>query len=156
VAKTLEEKQMRAYGMYMALMGGMAMVQAAAGDALALPAAGQTATVQHETPWAYGKEQYTVAVTNAASGQLRIKATKTGNTAKPPSGPEDVVSTDDDKAARLAELEPVGTWRELVISSEPMAEALPDAMPLNGWMSAGGARGATVGAARKGSGDCAR
>jgi len=156
VAKTLEEKQMRAYGMYMAVMGGMAMVQAAAGDALALPAAGQTATVQHETPWAYGKEQYTVAVTNAASGQLRIKATKTGNTAKPPSGPKDVVSTDDDKAARLAELEPVGTWRELVISSEPMAEALPDAMPLNGWMSAGGAGGATVGAARKSSGDCAR
>jgi len=156
VAKTQEQKQMRAYGMYMAVMGGMAMVQATAGDALELPAAGQTTTVQHETPWAYGKEQYAVAVSSAASGELRVKATKTGNTSKPPSRPDGVVSTDGDKAARLAELEPVGTWRELVISPAPMAETLPDTMSLKGWMSASGDGGATVGAARNAAGDCAR
>lgn len=155
-AKTQEEKQMRAYGMYMAVMGGMAMVQAAAGDALALPAPGQTATVQHETPWAYGKEHYAVAVTRATSGELRVRATKTGTTAKAPSGADDVISTDDDQAARLAELEPVGTWRELVIGSAPMAASLPDTFPLKGWMSVPGKGGATVGAARKASGDCAR
>jgi hypothetical protein len=37
-----------------------------------------------------------------------------------------------------------------------MAEGVPDTMSLKGWMSASGKGGATVGAARKASGDCAR
>ncbi|GEM_PF-124996 len=156
-AKTQEEKQMRAYGMYMAVMGGMAMVQGITGDALALPAEGQTSTAQRETSWAYGKELYAVAVTHAAGGEIRIKMTKTENTTRTPSsGPDDIVNTDGDKAARLAELDPVGTSRELVIAAAPMAEGVPDAMSLQGWMSASGKGGATVGAARKASGDCAR
>jgi hypothetical protein len=139
-AKTQEEKQMRAYGLYMAVMGGMAMAQSIVGDTLEVPAEGQAATVQRETPWAYGKEQYAVRVSNGADDVLR----------------DDVVSTDDDKAARLAELEPVGTSRELVISAAPMAASVTDDMSLKGWMSASGKGGATVGAARKASGDCAR
>jgi len=95
-------------------------------------------------------------LTSATSGELRVRATKTGTTAKAPSGADDVISTDDDQAARLAELEPVGTWRELVIGSAPMAASLPDTFPLKGWMSVPGKGGATVGAARKASGDCAR
>jgi len=156
-AKTQEEKQMRAYGLYMAVMGGMAMAQSIVGDTLEVPAEGQAATVQRETPWAYGKEQYAVRVSNGADDVLRIKVTKTGNTTRTPSsGRDDVVSTDDDKAARLAELEPVGTSRELVISAAPMAASVTDDMSLKGWMSASGKGGATVGAARKASGDCAR
>jgi len=156
-AKTAEEKQMRAYGMYMAVMGGMAMVQGVAGDTLELPADGQAVTVQRETSWAYGKEQYAVTVTGGAGGELRVKAVKTANTTKTPrSGPDDFLSTDDDKAARLAELEPVGTTRELVISAAPMAAGIPDAMSLAGWLSASGKGRATVGEARTSSDDCAR
>lgn len=162
-AKTAEEKQMRAYGMYMAVMGGMAMVQGVAGDTLELPADGQAVTVQRETSWAYGKEQYAVTVTGGAGGELRVKAVKTANTTNttnttktPRSGPDDFLSTDDDKAARLAELEPVGTTRELVISPAPMAAGIPDAMSLAGWLSASGKGGATVGEARTSSDDCAR
>jgi hypothetical protein len=138
-------------------MGGMAMAQSIAGDTLEVPPEGRAATVQRETPWAYGKEQYAVTVTGGAGGELRIKAVKTANTTKTPrSGPDDFVSTDGDKAARLAELEPVGTSRELVISSAPMAAGIPDAMSLAGWLSASGKGGATVGEARTASGDCAR
>ncbi|MEK0265987.1 hypothetical protein QT383_06735 [Stenotrophomonas rhizophila] len=156
-AKTQEEKQMRAYGLYMAVMGGMAMAQGIAGDTLELPAEGQASTVQRETSWAYGKEQYAVTVNNGVDGELRIRVAKTGNTTRTPSsGPDDIVSTDGDKAARLAELEPVGTARELVIASSPMGASVPDDMSLKGWMSASGKGGATVGAARKASGDCAR
>lgn len=156
-AKTPEEKQMRAYGMYMAVMGGMAMVQGIIGDALELPAEGQTSTSQRETSWAYGKEMYAVAVTHAAGGEIRVKMTKMDNTTRTlPSGPDDIISTDGDRAARLAELDPVGTSRELVIASTPRADGLPDTMPLKGWLSASGKGGATVGAARKASGDCAR
>lgn len=156
-AKTQEEKQMRAYGLYMAVMGGMAMAQGIAGDTLELPAEGQASTVQRETSWAYGKEQYAVTVNNGVDGGLRIRVAKTGNTTRTPSsGPDDIVSTDGDKAARLAELEPVGTARELVIASSPMGASVPDDMSLKGWMSASGKGGATVGAARKASGDCAR
>ena len=57
---------------------------------------------------------------------------------------------------RHAELDPVGTSRELVIAAAPMAESVPDTMSLKGWMSASGKGGATVGAAREASGDCAR
>jgi hypothetical protein len=156
-ARTQEEKQMRAYGLYMAVMGGMAMAQSIAGDTLELPAEGQASTVQRETPWTYGKEQYAVTVSNRTDGELRIRVAKTGNTTRTPSsGPDDIVSTDDDKAARLAELEPVGTSRELVISAAPKVASVPDDMSLKGWMSASGKGGATVGDARKASGDCAR
>jgi hypothetical protein len=156
-AKTQEEKQMRAYGLYMAVMGGMAMAQSIAGETLEVPAEGQAVTVQREMPWAYGKEQYAVTVNNRADGELRIRVAKTGTTTSTPAaGPDDVVSTDGDKAARLAELEPVGTARELVISAAPMGASVPDDMSLKGWMSVSGKGGATVGAARKASGDCAR
>ncbi|MGX9188979.1 hypothetical protein [Stenotrophomonas sp. Ker107b] len=156
-AKTQEEKQMRAYGLYMAVMGGMAMAQGIAGDTLELPAEGQASTVERETSWAYGKEQYAVTVNNDVDGELRIRVAKTGNTTRTPSsGPDDIVSTNGDKAARLAELEPVGTARELVIASSPMGASVPDDMSLKGWMSASGKGGATVGAARKASGDCGR
>ncbi len=67
----------------------------------------------------------------------------------PETGPDDMFSTDEDRAARLAELEPVGTWRELIISAEPRAAEIPAEMSLGGWVSDDGQVMATVGEARK-------
>lgn len=153
---TPEQKQMRAYGLYMGVIGGVAMVQGVVDPDQALPAPGQTVTQQRETHWAYGKEHYAVTLQQAATGELRIKVTKTANvTTTPDAAPDATFSSDDDKAARLAELSPVGSWGEVVISGARGA-ALDDAMSIRGWMPARGDAADTVGQARSSGQACTR
>jgi len=150
-AAPLSGGQLRAIrgAQYMGALAGMAMVTGVAGREAEVPAAGASISTEKTTAWAYGKERYVLAVSRDAVGQLRIRATKIATeTTTPASGPEDRLSTDDDRAARLAELEPVGTWREMVVSPHERTEALPATTSLRGWVDASGDTYASVAEAR--------
>lgn len=149
---TPEQTQMSAYGRYMAVMGGAAMVQDVLGPNVELPQSGATQTLQREKSWAYGKEQYEVTVSQGADGTLRIDSVKTGiTTTTPDAEPDASFSTDDDKAAQRADLEPVGTKRELVLSGQQEA-AMAGSFPLKGWVPARGEAVGSVDQARKAAG----
>lgn len=137
-------------GQYMTLLGNVAMVQGAVGHALQLPANGTTLDATVETGWAYGKEQFSLRTTRLADSGVRFHMIKRGNRITiPASDPDDMFSTDDDRAARLAELEPVGAWRELVISATPRMAEIPAEMSLKGWVDDSGHAMANVGEARQ-------
>ncbi|KAG1223761.1 hypothetical protein G6F68_020259 [Rhizopus microsporus] len=57
-------------------------------------------------------------------------------------------STEDDQAARLSELVPVGSWTEVVIHGGPRQAQVDPGMSLKGWVSMGDDRAATVAEAR--------
>lgn len=83
-------------------------------------------------------------------GAVRVHSRKTEivNTT-PPARPDDMFSTEDDQAARLSELAPVGSWTEVVVHEGPRLPHVDPAMSLKGWISMGGDQAATVGEARK-------
>lgn len=138
-------------GQYMALLGGVAMVQGTAGKALVLPEPGARLDTAAETSWAYGKERFALEVERPDPQRLRILMTKLATlTTTPASAPDDAFSTDDDRAARLAELEPVGAWRELLISTAARQAQVPGQMTLQGWEANEGATATTVERARNG------
>ncbi|MGH8422849.1 MAG: hypothetical protein ACRER3_10915, partial [Pseudomonas fluorescens] len=92
---------------------------------------------------------YALEVSRDTDGQVRVQATKIAtDTTTPASGPDDLFSTDDDRAARLAELEPVGTRREMVVSPQARATELSATLPLLGWVDASGDTYASVGGLR--------
>ncbi|HVK50971.1 MAG TPA: hypothetical protein VM469_04430 [Pseudoxanthomonas sp.] len=137
-------------GQYMALIGGVAMVQDAADRTLDLPADGATLDTTIETEWAYGKEQFSLSAKRLADQSVHLRMVKLGNrTTIPATDSDDLFSTDEDRAARLAELAPVGAWSELVISAEPRAAEVPAEMSLKGWVGNSGQLMTTVGEARK-------
>lgn len=134
---------------YMGALAGMAMLTGVAGREAELPAAGASIRTEKMTSWAYGKERHALEVSRDADGQVRVQATKIATeTTTPASGPDDLVSTDDDRAARLAELEPVGTRREMVVSPAARGTELSATLPLLGWVDASGDTYASVAEAR--------
>ncbi len=152
-ATPLSAEQLKAVRMmqYMGTLTGVAMVQGVVGAEWALPASAEPVSSTGSHAWAYGREQFDITARRVAGQGLQLRTVKTSNGANThTSDPDASFSTDDDRAARLAELEPVGTWRELVIADGGRPPALPADMSLKGWLSSG-AQGtaSTVGEARR-------
>ncbi|MBL2545157.1 hypothetical protein ELJ63_30330, partial [Klebsiella pneumoniae] len=102
-----------------------------------------------ENSWAYGVERYEVITQRLPDGALRVRTRKTETVnATPPAGPDDMFSTEDDQAARLSELAPVGSWTEVVVHGGARQPHVDPAMSLKGWISMGADQAATVADAR--------
>ena len=146
----IEQRQMIAYQALMTATGTLGAVAEAVGDTVLVADDGSEIRRSGESSWAYGVERYEVLTQRRPDGALRIRALKTGtvNNATP-AGPEDHFSTEDDQAARLAELAPVGSWTEVVIHGGPRQAGVDPAMTLQGWLSMGNDRPATVAEARR-------
>jgi len=82
------------------------------------------------------------------SVRVRVRKQATVNNAKP-SSPDDTFSTDEDQAARLAELAPTGSWTEVLIHGGRRKQGNDPAMSLKGWVSTVEQHAATVGDARR-------
>lgn len=152
-AAPLSSEQLKAVRMmqYMGTLTGVAMVQGVLGEGSQLPTSAAPVASTGSNAWAYGREQFDITARQVAGQGLQVRTVKTSNGATPHTpDPEATFSTDDDRAARLAELEPVGTWRELVIAEGQRPAALPADMSLKGWLSSGDQGAvATVGEARR-------
>ncbi|WP_049458104.1 hypothetical protein [Stenotrophomonas maltophilia] len=147
---TTEQRQMVAYEAMMAGIGGIAALVGLTGDMIDYADDGNELRGTREGSWAYGVERYEVITQRLPDGAVRVRARKTETVNKVgPSAPDDTFSTDDDQAARLAELAPVDSWTELVIHGTPRSPAMDAGMSLNGWVSTVDKQAATVGEARK-------
>ncbi|WP_295574974.1 hypothetical protein [uncultured Stenotrophomonas sp.] len=149
-ALTAEQRQMIVYQALMSGLGAVAGVVGPAGEVVTVADDGSQTRSVGENRWAYGVERYDVITQRLPDGALRVRTRKaeTVNTT-PPAGPDDMFSTEDDQAARLSELPPVGSWTEVVVHQGPRLPHVDPAMSLKGWMSMGDDRAATVAEARK-------
>jgi hypothetical protein len=145
-----ETRQMIAYQALMSGMGSLAAVAEAAGDSVEVADDGSETRRVGESSWAYGVERYDVTTQRMADGALRVRTAKTEtvNSAKPAS-PDDMFSTEDDQAARLSELAPVGSWTEVVIHGGPRQAQVDPAMSLKGWIPMEDDQATTVAEARR-------
>ncbi|MFB5855952.1 hypothetical protein WAB97_008930 [Stenotrophomonas maltophilia] len=145
-----ETRQMIAYQALMSGMGSLAAVAEAAGDSVEVADDGSETRRVGESNWAYGVERYDVTTQRMADGALRVRTAKTAtvNNAKPAS-PDDMFSTEDDQAARLSELAPVGSWTEVVIHGGPRQAQVDPAMSLKGWIPMEDDQATTVAEARR-------
>lgn len=147
---TTEQRQMIAYQALMAGQGSVAAVAGLAGESVAVADDGSETRRAGEGSWAYGVERYDVATQRMGDGALRIRARKTATVNNAASAaPDDTFSTEDDQAARLSELAPVGSWTEVVIHGGPQQARMDPAMSLKGWISLGDEQPATVAEARR-------
>ncbi|WP_439449632.1 hypothetical protein [Stenotrophomonas sp. ATs4] len=148
-ALSAEQRQMIVYQAVMSGLGAIAAVAEAAGDSVVVADDGSELRSTGESNWAYGVERYDVTTQRMADGVLRVRALKaeTVNNAKPAS-PDDMFSTEDDQAARLSELTPVGSWTEVLIHGGPRLPHMDPATSLKGWISMGDGQAATVAEAR--------
>ncbi|PZS90816.1 hypothetical protein [Stenotrophomonas maltophilia] len=149
-ALTAEQRQMIVYQALMSGLGAVAGVVGPAGEEVAVANDGSETRSVGENSWAYGVERYDVITQRLPGGALRVRTrkTETVNTT-PPAGPDDMFSTEDDQAARLSELAPVGSWTEVLIQGGPRQPHVDPAMSLKGWISMGDDQAATVAEARK-------
>lgn len=149
-ALTTEQRQMIVYQALMFGLGAVAGVVGPAGEVVTVADDGSETRSVGENSWAYGIERYDVISQRLPDGALRVRTrkTETVNTT-PPAGPDDTFSTEDDQAARLSELAPVGSWVEVVIHGGPRLPHVDPAISLKGWMSMGDDQPATVAEARK-------
>lgn len=148
-ALSTEQRQMIVYQALMSGLGAVAGVVGPAGEMVAVADDGSETRSIGESHWAYGIERYDVTTQRMPGGTLRVhsRKTETVNTT-PPASPDDTFSTEDDQAARLSELAPVGSWTELVIHGGPRLPHMDPATSLKGWMSMGDDQAATVAEAR--------
>lgn len=139
------------------------------GENFELPLPGHDVDAVGENSWAYGVEKYRVQVQAQGDGRYRIDLAKTATTgaeAPPEPAPQAgecsdaeaeagrcepafVFSTAEDRAARLAELAPVGSGFTAIIGMRTPTQALPDSLSLSGWTSSDGKAYATLGDARR-------
>lgn len=149
-ALTTEQRQMIVYQALMSGLGAVAGVVGPAGEVVTVADDGSETRSVGENSWAYGIERYDVISQRLPDGALRVRTrkTETVNTT-PQAGPDDMFSTEDDQAARLSELAPVGSWIEVVIHGGPRLPHVDPAISLKGWMSMGDDQPATVAEARK-------
>lgn len=149
-ALTTEQRQMIVYQALMSGLGAVAGVVGPAGEEVAVADDGSETRSVGENSWAYGVERYDVITQRLPDGTLRVRTrkTETVNTT-PPASPDDMFSTEDDQAARLSELAPVGSWTEVLIQGGPRQPHVDPAMSLKGWISMGDDQAATVAEARK-------
>lgn len=149
-ALTPEQRQMIVYQALMSGLGAVAGVIGPAGEVVTVADDGSETRSVGENSWAYGVERYEVITQRLQDGALRVRTrkTETVNTT-PPAGPDDMFSTEDDQAARLSELAPVGSWTEVLIQGGARLPHMDPATSLKGWISMGDDQAATVGEARK-------
>ncbi|WP_164146408.1 hypothetical protein [Stenotrophomonas maltophilia] len=149
-ALTAEQRQMIVYQALMSGLGAVAGVVGPAGERVTVADDGSETRSVGENNWAYGVERYEVITQRLPDGALRVRTrkTETVNTT-PPAGPDDMFSTEDDQAARLSELAPVGSWTEVVVRGGARQPHVDPAMSLQGWISMGDDHAATVAEARK-------
>ncbi|MBH1568114.1 hypothetical protein I5U58_12150 [Stenotrophomonas maltophilia] len=149
-ALTSEQRQMIVYQALMSGLGAVAGVIGPAGEVVAVADDGSETRSVGESSWAYGVERYEVITQRLPDGALRVRTrkTETVNTA-PPAGLDDMFSTEDDQAARLSELAPVGSWTEVLIHGGARLPHMAPATSRKGWISMGDDHAATVGEARK-------
>ncbi len=149
-ALTTEQRQMIVYQALMSGLGAVAGVVGPAGEVVTVADDGSETRSVGENSWAYGVERYEVITQRLPDGALRVRTRKTETVnATPPAGPDDMFSTEDDQAARLSELAPVGSWTEVVVHGGARQPHVDPAMSLQGWISMGDDRAATVAEARK-------
>jgi len=149
-ALTTEQRQMIVYQALMSGLGAVAGVVGPAGEVVTVADDGSETRSVGENNWAYGVERYEVITQRLPDGALRVRTRKTETVnATPPAGPDDMFSTEDDQAARLSELAPVGSWTEVVVHGGARQPHVDPAMSLQGWISMGDDRAATVAEARK-------
>lgn len=147
---TTEQRQMVAYEAMMAGIGGIAALAGVTGETIEFADDGSERRSTGERSWAYGVERYEVTSQRLPDGTVRVRARKTETVNKVgPSAPDDTFSTDDDQAARLAELAPVDSWTELMIHGSPRSPGVDAGMSLKGWVSTVDKQAATVGEARR-------
>ncbi len=146
----LEKRQMVGYQAMMAGYGGIAAVGGLVDGSIEVADDGREVRRQAERSWAYGVERYDVISQRMPNGALRVRALKTAtvNNAKP-SKPGATFSTDEDQAARLAELGAVGSWTEITIYDTPKRGEVDADYSLKDWVSVTGDHAATVGEARR-------
>lgn len=141
----VEQRQMLLFTTMMGTVGSIATVMDAAGPDAVMVAAGPAAPRVVEKHWAYGVERSEISSQRLANGDLQLRLRKLETvTTRPPSSPEDLVNTDDDLAARLAELPAVGSWTEVVVSAAPRPAQLPGSFAVTGWVATTDAAFATV------------
>jgi len=148
-ALSTEQRQMIVYQALMSGLGAVAGVVGPAGEMVAVADDGSETRSIGESHWAYGIERYDVTTQRMPGGALRVhsRKTETVNTT-PPASPDDTFSTEDDQAARLSELAPVGSWTEVLIHGGPRLPHIDPATSLKGWISMGDDQAATVAVAR--------
>lgn len=148
-ALSTEQRQMIVYQALMSGLGAVAGVVGPAGEVVAVADDGSETRSIGESHWAYGIERYDVTTQRMPGGALRVhsRKTETVNTT-PPASPDDTFSTEDDQAARLSELAPVGSWTEVLIHGGPQLPHIDPATSLKGWISMGDDQAATVAEAR--------
>lgn len=148
-ALSTEQRQMIVYQALMSGLGAVAGVVGPAGEMVAVADDGSETRSIGESHWAYGIERYDVTTQRMPGGALRVhsRKTETVNTT-PPASPDDTFSTEDDQAARLSELAPVGSWTEVLIHGGPQLPHIDPATSLKGWISMGDDQAATVAEAR--------
>ncbi|HDS0947567.1 TPA: hypothetical protein QDZ34_000080 [Stenotrophomonas maltophilia] len=146
----LEKRQMVGYEAMMAGYGGIAAIGGLVDGSIAVADDGSEVRRQAERSWAYGIERYDVISQRMPDGALRVRALKTAtvNNAKP-SKPGDRFSTDEDQAARLAELGAVGSWTEITMYNTPKRGEVDPDFSLKDWVSVTGDHAATVAEARR-------
>lgn len=148
-ALSTEQRQMIVYQALMSGLGAVAGVVGPAGEVVAVADDGSETRSVGENPWAYGIERYDITTQRMPGGALRVHSRKTATVnTTPPASPDDTFSTEDDQAARLSELAPVGSWTEVVIHGGPRLPHMDPATSLKGWMSMGDDQAATVAEAR--------
>lgn len=148
-ALTTEQRQMIVYQALMSGLAAVAGVVGPAGERVTVADDGSETRSVGENNWAYGVERYEVITQRLPDGALRVRTRKTETVnATPPAGPDDMFSTEDDQAARLSELAPVGSWTEVVVHGGPRQPHVDPAMSLKGWISMGDDQAATVADAR--------
>lgn len=148
-ALSTEQRQMIVYQALMSGLGAVAGVVGPAGEVVAVADDGSETRSIGESQWAYGIERYDVTTQRMPGGALRVhsRKTETVNTT-PPASPDDTFSTEDDQAARLSELAPVGSWTEVLIHGGPRLPHIDPATSLKGWIPMGDDQAATVAEAR--------
>lgn len=148
-ALSTEQRQMIVYQALMSGLGAVAGVVGPAGEVVAVADDGSETRSIGESHWAYGIERYDVTTQRMPGGALRVhsRKTETVNTT-PPASPDDTFSTEDDQAARLSELAPVGSWTEVLIHGGPRLPHIDPATSLKGWIPMGDDQAATVAEAR--------
>ncbi|MBX9403475.1 hypothetical protein K4L06_19350 [Lysobacter sp. BMK333-48F3] len=120
------------------------------------PAPGASLERTASTDWAYGQEQYRVRIQAEPDASYAVEIVKTATVTRPepaqapdPSGQFATLSTSEDRAARLAELAPVGMRIAARVRLQPPSAPLPDDFSLQGWTPGKGAPAATLGEARR-------
>ncbi|KAA9001531.1 hypothetical protein FJU31_06140 [Stenotrophomonas cyclobalanopsidis] len=146
----LEKRSLVAYHAMLATFGGVSAIGGLVDGRLTVAEDGSEVRRQAERRWAYGIERYDVITQRMPGGALRVRALKTAtvNNATP-SKPGDSFSSDEDQAARLAELGAVGSWTEITIYDTPARGNVHPNLSLKDWVSVKGDNAATVGEARR-------